>query len=182
LNVRRTIQVYALVRMAVPRQELPDPQRIAAVRRAEQHHIAEPAVDQPEPTEDEGPHDYLAQLGIRLHERHQVLAVHLYDRPGTDNAGTEKGPPPGEQVGFPAELTGTEHSHRGVRIARRSQELHLPCRYHEEGHDLVARFGQHLALPGRAHPPMAREALDLRRCQRREHLVHARRERSGHSG
>ena len=63
--------------MAVAREELPDPQRAGGVIRADEHDVAEPARDQLDAAQDERAHQDLAELGVGLHERQQLVAIEL---------------------------------------------------------------------------------------------------------
>jgi hypothetical protein len=54
------------VRIAVARQEALDPERVAAVRRADQHDAGLGVLHQPYPAQDEGSHDDLANVRLGL--------------------------------------------------------------------------------------------------------------------
>ena len=68
LRVGIAIEIDVVERMAVARQELLDPQRAGAVRRADHDDVAEVARDQLEAAKDERAHQDLAQLGVGLHQ------------------------------------------------------------------------------------------------------------------
>ena len=75
LRLGVAIEIDVRVRMAVARQELLHPQRAGAMRRADHDDVAEAARDQLDAAQDERPHEDLAQLGVGLHQREQLLAI-----------------------------------------------------------------------------------------------------------
>ena len=79
LRLGVVIEIDVVVRMSVARQKLLDPQRAGAMRRADEHDVAEAARDQLDAAQDERPHQDLAQLGVGLDERQQLLAIELDD-------------------------------------------------------------------------------------------------------
>ena len=68
--------------MPVAREELPDAQGGRRVHRTNQHDVADALRHQLEPAIDERPHQDLADLSIRLHEREQLVTGQLDHLPG----------------------------------------------------------------------------------------------------
>src|SRR5215470_4774534 len=64
--------------MAVTGQELSDAERPGAVIRAQHYHVSKSARDQLDPAQDEGPHHYVAQLAVGLHQGKQTFAFYFY--------------------------------------------------------------------------------------------------------
>ena len=75
LRLAVAIEIDVVERMPVPRQELPSPERSGTVRRADDDDVTQIARDQLEAAQNEGPHQDLAQLGIGLDQREQLLAI-----------------------------------------------------------------------------------------------------------
>ena len=67
-------------RLPVPGEELLDSQRVRGVARADQDQVGAALGDERDPPQDERAHHQLAQLGVSLYERAQVLAVDDHDR------------------------------------------------------------------------------------------------------
>ena len=61
--------------MAITHEELFDPQRAGAVAGADKHNVAHAVGNQFHSSQDEGAHQDLAQLAIRLHQRQHLLAA-----------------------------------------------------------------------------------------------------------
>src|SRR5439155_11507168 len=61
------------------REVLTDAQRPLAMRRPQDHDVADATVDQLHPPQYERTHEYVAQLGIGLDEGQQVVAIDLDD-------------------------------------------------------------------------------------------------------
>ena len=61
------------MRLAVARQEVLQPRRVAEGGRADQHRPADAALDQADPAQDQRPHDALAKFGFRDQQRAQLL-------------------------------------------------------------------------------------------------------------
>ena len=79
LGVGIAIEVDVGERMVVAGQELLHPQRAGAMRRPDQDDITQAIRNQLGPPQDECAHDDVAQLGIGLNERQQLLVVDLED-------------------------------------------------------------------------------------------------------
>ena len=62
-----------MVRLAVARQEILQPRRVAERSRADQHRAADAALDQVDPAQDQRAHDALAEFGFRDQKRAQLI-------------------------------------------------------------------------------------------------------------
>ena len=61
--------------MAIAHEEFFDPQRAGGMAGADEHYIAHAVRNQFHSSQDEGAHQDLAQLAIRLHQRQHLLAA-----------------------------------------------------------------------------------------------------------
>ena len=73
------VQVEHGVGMPVPYEELPDAERPLAMRRADDHDVADVAVDQFHAPQDERAHEDRAQLAVGLDQCQQVVASEFDD-------------------------------------------------------------------------------------------------------
>jgi len=62
-------------------------------------------------SEDEGPHENLAQLAIRLYEIHQMLSLYLDDFARFSDARMNKAAPARQHVDFAREHARLKHGH-----------------------------------------------------------------------
>ena len=99
------VEIDVVVGMAVAGQKLLDPQRTGAVHRSDQHDVTKTAGDQLNSTQDERPHEDLAQLGVGLHDSEQLLAIELDHLTGLGRTHARQCPPPGDHRAFARELT-----------------------------------------------------------------------------
>ena len=79
LNAGVTIEVDVLVRMAVARQEFLNAKRFLRVYGSDQNDVADATRDQPRPPQQKRAHEDLAQIGVCLHDRQQLLVIDLDD-------------------------------------------------------------------------------------------------------
>ena len=139
-------------------------------RDAEEHHVPRAAGDDREASEHEGPHEDVAQLAVRLHERHEPGAVHLDHFPGLARADAGEAAPAGED----GHLTG-----EGPDSVRHDDLLDVP--HHPYGLDAAGRDHEH--APVLAHfeenfsalhatpAPVSGDPLHLRRGQPGEDVL-----------
>src|SRR5262245_57943895 len=73
LHVRLLVEIDVREGMSVAREELLHAERLRAVTRTNHDRIADPARDELHPPQDEGPHEELTDLGIRLDQREELL-------------------------------------------------------------------------------------------------------------
>ena len=104
LGVGVTIEVDVVERLAVASQKLPNAQRARAVRRANHDDVADVVGDKLAAAQDERPHEDLAQLGVGLDEREQLLASELDDFAGLADAHLRDRPAAREEVRLAREL------------------------------------------------------------------------------
>ena len=148
-----------------------DAERAGGMARPDEHDVSDPVRDQLHPAQDEGPHEDLAELAVGLHERQQVVAIQLdhFARPRPRDRTSLRRPESmvTSPVNCPGRWTATS-----VSVAPDGRTmLDLTCRDDEERHDLIPRLDEHLARLDLAHVSVRRDARDLRRRQRRKHLV-----------
>ena len=161
LDVRIAIEIDVGVRVAVARQELLDAQRARRVRRSDEHDVAEAARDQLHPAQDEGAHQDLAELGVGLHERQQLVAIQLDHLARFAHAARKSAGRPEIMLASPVNWPGSWTTIDRFAGARRTDDLDLPGRHDEERHDLVARVHEHFARADLAYTTVRRNARDL---------------------
>ena len=172
LGVGVAVEVDELVRMAVPRQEFLHAQRAGAMRRAGHDDVAEAAGDERAAPEDEGPHEDLAQLGVGLHEREELLPIELDHLAGVADAQARQRAAPGEHVALAGELPRAMRHDARFRPAGGTQHVQLAVHEHEERNDLLADVDQHLAPLDGAPASACGNPGDLRLRQRRKQSIH----------
>ena len=111
--------------MTVPGQELPDAQRSRRMVRPDEHDVAEAVRDELHPPEDEGPHQDLAELGVRLHQRQQLLVIELDDLARRAGARPHQRAAVREHVGLAGELARPMNGDDGLAGIRRLDDLDL---------------------------------------------------------
>ena len=142
--------------------------------RADEHHVAEVAIDERETAKDERAHEDLAELGVRLHDLQQVLAIELDHVAGLRHSRRDEALPPREHVRFASELAGRVHRDDGLHALLRAEDLNLAAHDDEEARVHHACLDQHItALNGVRHA-MRGDARDLRGRERRKGVVHRR--------
>ncbi len=147
--------------MPVAREELADAERPLAMRRPEDHDVADAAGDQLHPPQDEGAHKDGAQLAVGLHEGQQVVAIDFNDFAVRAHADLRQPRAARQHRRFAREHPGAER-HHDLLGGRRADDIDLTRHHDEESRHLLPRLRQH--LPGRdvAPAPVGSDASELR--------------------
>ena len=162
------IEVDVMERMAVPRQKLLDPKRARAVHRAVDDDVPEVASDQLRTPEDERAHQDLAQLGVGLHERKQLLARELDHFGRRAHTQARHRSAARDHVRFARELSGVVSDDERLAAVDRRQHLHFPADDDEERYEFLAGLDEHGSARDIPSRSMCRHSRDLRRRQRGE--------------
>jgi len=157
--------------MAVAGQELLDTERSRAMARPDQHNISQSMRDQLHAAEEEGAHQDVAQLAVRLHEGKQVVPVNLdhfprLARPHLDEPGATR-----KHVRLAGELPRSMDRDKRFAGAGCPNDFDLTSGDNEERHDPVAGLDEYFPTVNRTHPSVDGDARHLRRRQGRKHLV-----------
>ena len=128
--------------------------------RPDEHDVAEAVRDELHPPEDERPHEDLAQLGVGLHEREQVIAIELDHLARHAGARTHQRPAAREHVGLAGELARPMDGDDGLAGVRRPDDLDLTRGDDEERHVLVPDIEEHLSGGHGAFPAVRGDARD----------------------
>ena len=174
LRVRVAIEVDVMKRVAIARQELLDAQRACAMRRANQDDVAVATCDELHAAEDEGPHEYVAQLGIGLDQAEQLFAIHLDHLAGLADSRPCECSSARQHGAFAGELPGPVRDDERFGSRGWSQHLHLAAQHDEERHGPLAYLDEHLTGLDRAPSSMGRDARDLCRRERWKHTFRTR--------
>ena len=174
LDVAVAFKVDVGVRVAVARQELFDAKRVRGMHRAYERDVPKLVSDQLHPPKDEGPHQNLAELGVGLHERQHMFAIQLdhlarFARPRADQRA-----PARDHGGFAGELPGSMDDDETLRCAGWPDNLDLTGLHDKERVRLCPGLDEHFSALDRTYPPVRSDPRDLRRGQRRKHVVGAR--------
>ena len=94
-----------------------DAERARGMTRPDEHDVADPVRDQLHPTEDEGPHEDLAQLAVGLHEREHVVAIELDHRARLPRAHADEPAATREHGDLAGELPRSQDGHEFLRGA-----------------------------------------------------------------
>ena len=140
----------------------------------DEHDIAEPARNQLDAAQDEGPHQNLAQLGVGLHEGQQVFAIQLDHFARLGGARAQQRAPAREHGGLAAELPRSMDHDETFGVAGWPHNLDFAALDHEERDDLVADLDEHFSALDRPHAAVRGNPRDLRGGQRRKYVVEAR--------
>ena len=151
--------------MIVASEKLLDPQRAGTVDRADHDDVAESLGQELDAPQDEGAHEDLAQLGVRLDEGQQARVVQLDDFAGLAHPRLHERRPPGQQVDLPGELSRPERPQQDGGLGRRLDDLDLAFGDQEKRCAGVAYVVQDLTGPGR---PQFSVGCDLRPQLRRQ--------------
>ena len=171
LRVGVAIEVDVMKRVAIARQELLDAQRAGAMGRANQDDVAVAACNQLDAAEDERPHEDVAQLGIRLDQSEQLLAIELDHLARLADPRPRQRSPAGQHGAFAGELPGPVRDDQRFRSRGWPQHLHLAAQHDEERHRPLAHLDEHVAGRDRAPSSMGRDAFDLCRRERRKDTI-----------
>ena len=169
LRVRVAVEVEISERVPVARQEFLDPKRSRGMHRADQHDVADAVRRQLQPAIDVGPHQNLADLGVRLHETLPLLPRQLDHFPRLGDASARQRAATEEHIGFARELAGSMDGDQRVAEVRRPDNLDLAGLDDKERHDGIAGLDEHVSARDRTHHAMRGDPRDLRGCQGREH-------------
>ncbi len=140
---------------------------------ADQHDVAEALVDQVDAPQDEGAHQDLAELGVRLHQRKQRITAELHRFARLGDLGAYQRAAPRQQGDLAGELARPERMDQRVALDGRPDDVDPTLQHHEECGVGRAGLEQPLALRNRAHPAVPPRAPDLRGRERRKHLLDA---------
>jgi hypothetical protein len=100
LRAAVAIEIEVLKWMAIPRQELLHAERPGAMAGTNHDDIAQIARDQRQPTQDERPHQNLAQLRVGLDQGQQLVAIEVNHLARLADAQTSDRAPPLNQRAF----------------------------------------------------------------------------------
>ncbi len=170
LHVRVALDVDVLVGVAVAHQEGLHPQGRRRVERAQDHHLAEAAREQPDAPQDVRPDEQLRQLAVGLHHRLQVRRVHAQHAQLGPGPPAHQDVPPGQLGDLPGELARHVHVDQLLAGPARVHHLELPLEDDEHPQAHLTRVEEDLAggegrlLAEGAHP------LHLRVGELRPHL------------
>src|SRR5207237_2907367 len=73
------IRIEEGVWMEIPRQKLLDANCVRRMIGSDEQHVSAPALEELRPAEEKCAHDHFAQLRIGLHQRDELLPLHLDD-------------------------------------------------------------------------------------------------------
>jgi len=138
--------------------------------RADEHHVRRAARDHREPPQDEGPHEDVAQLAVRLHEGHELGAVHLDHFPGLARAVSGESAPAGQDGDLPGERPDSVRDDDLLDVRDHPHRLDAAGGDHEDP-PALAHFEQDLAALHATAAPMGGDPFHLRRGQPGEDVL-----------
>ncbi len=109
-----------------------DPERVAAVARSDQNHAALCVAHEPHPPQDEGAHDGLADVRLRLHQPQETGAWHSDDAAVVARAAIDEDLAAVEQVELAGELPVRVDVDRRFRVGRAGIQDLDRAFYHDE--------------------------------------------------
>ena len=167
LDLGVAVDVEVAVGLAVARQELLQLQRARRVARPDQQRVGAAIGHEGDPTQQEGPEQHLAELGVGLHELTQPLGRQLEDARRAAGAPLDDDRTTGQQVDVPAELPGPVHGHDVVGAG----EDRDPALEHDEERPVaVSLLPENLPVDERAFARQGLDSADRLRSQHREDL------------
>ena len=140
--------------------------------------------DQLDAAQDERAHEDVAQLGVVLHERHELRTIQLDHFTRLGRARTNERRPSREHVGLAGELARSMLDDQIVRCRTpaRPDDLDRAARDHEERHGSIAGLDEHVAARDVACPAVPADTRHLLTRERGKHMfgAGAGRESRGH--
>jgi hypothetical protein len=173
LHVGVLVEIQILVRVSIARQEVADAQRVGRVHRSDQRRVPDAARHQLDAAQDERAHEDLAQLGVGLYERDDLLARQLDHLAVFARADREHPAASGDHVHFAGELSrrldrDDDVAGRAVASAHDLEDTRL---HQVEMDRRVAGVHQDLAGPHGARAAVRLDTRHLRRRQRRKDVL-----------
>src|SRR5262249_50122841 len=141
--------------------------------RADEDHVTLTARDEADAAEDEGPHDELAQLRVRLDDGAQRAAGHLEHLAVLGGTPADQAAPPGDHAHLAGELPRSQRDDRVFSAVSREQDLEGPPEDHVEAGAPGPLLEEHLPPLQRSAGSKLRKPVDLLRRERGEHLLAA---------
>src|SRR5262249_15947777 len=145
-------------------------QRARAVMRADEDHVTLTARDEADAAEDEGPHDELAQLRVRLDDGAQRAAGHLEHLAVLGGTPADQAAPPGEHAHLAGELPRSQRDDRVLAAVSPEHDLEGPPEDHVEPGVPGTLLEEHLTPVQRSAGSEPCETVDLLRRERGEQL------------
>jgi hypothetical protein len=145
------------------------------MHRANQHGIAKAAGDQFDAAEDERPHQDFAQLGVRLHERQQLVPIELDHLSWFGDERPNEHAPAGDHGGFAEKPTWPVRDDERVRAAGGTEDPDGTADQCKKGNVLVGDVVQDFSSGDRSLASMRRNPRHLCRVQRRKEPCRRRR-------
>ena len=108
-------------------------------------------------------------VGVRLHERQQMVAIELDRFPALQYADVDERRAAGQEGRLAGECAGAVLDDGDLTAVRRPDDAQPPAHHDEERRARFADADQHLARSGRTQPAVPRDLSDLRLGQDREH-------------
>lgn len=141
--------------------------------RADHYDVSDALGHQVHAPQDESTHEDLAQLGVGLDEREQVVPLQLDDFPGFGGAHQPHARPSGQGVHLTCKLTRSEFRHEQLGVAG-ANDFQLARCHDEHPCGGGTRLQKDLAGRDRTHLPARLDACDLDRGQPREDVLEGR--------
>ena len=160
------------MRLAVARQEVLQPRRIAEGGRADQHGPADAALDQADPAQDQRAHDALAEIGLGDQQRAQFVRCNQKRFDTALGMAVDQRDAAGELADLGQKLPRPLiDDRRDVAKAVPLGDRDVARQHHEHAGAGLAGFEQPFAVLIAAHIPEPAHAVDLMRRQGRKGLL-----------
>ena len=136
-----------------------------AVIRADEHDVSDPSRDQLHPTEDQGPHEDVAQLAVGLHERQQMFAIDFDDLARLADTEADERAAAGQHAHLAGEPARANRHQRFLGAVRQARDINPSRHDHKKAGAVVADIDEDLALADLPRAPVGRHPRKLRRRQ-----------------
>jgi hypothetical protein len=123
------------------------------------------------PSQNEGAHDDLAELGIGLDQSQQVFVIELDHLARLADAYSGHRPAAGQHVDFARKLARAVHDDQRFRSAVWPNNLELTRLHHKDRCDAVSLLDKDFAEEDRTRASMRRDTRHLRRRQLRKDVI-----------
>ena len=139
------IEIDVGVRMSVPAEEFAQAEGLRGVAGTHQDEVAEALPDEGQAAQNEGPHENLAQLGVRAMRARRPSALSSRNSPAAGDAAAHEGTLPGDHGHLAGELAGVVGSDGALAVQAWLDDLHAAGEQNIERDFGVPGFEQDIA-------------------------------------
>ena len=157
-----SVQIYIGIRMCIASKKFAYAEGISTVARTHQDDIALPARDERQATQDECPHENVAQFGVSRDQRPQASCRDLQKLTGLGNPAADQAALPRDHRDLAREPTGLMGRDRTLAVKIRLHDLHASRKQDEKRHFRIVGLKQNLSRLNLSQLAAETKTTDLR--------------------